>query len=100
MKRRVHTHDYYNRLYYFLQICYNVNMAYKKPPIVRRAWSITVPAADHLKSMQEKTGMQPGQLVSFAIIALDMGLTRSDYVSHLLQSGQITLKEAKEGWGI
>jgi len=44
--------------------------------------------------------MRPGQLVSFAILALSMGLTRSDYVSYLLKNGDITIKEAKEGWGI
>lgn len=67
---------------------------------VRRSWTLTVPAYEHLKDMEKKTGMQPGQLVSFSILALSMGLTRSDYVSYLLESGQITTKEAKEGWGI
>jgi len=50
--------------------------------------------------MMTLTGMQPGQLVSFAIVALSMGLTRSEYVSALLKDGIITPKEAKEGWGL
>ena len=44
--------------------------------------------------------MQTGQIVSFAIIALDNGFTRSDFVTGLLQAGEITIKQAKEGWGI
>ena len=44
--------------------------------------------------------MQPGQVVSFAILALSMGMTRSDYVTALLEQGQITIKQAKEGWGV
>lgn len=73
----------------------------KKPiPTVRRSWSVTAPAAEHLAQMVERTGMQPGQVVSFAILALSMGMTRSDYVSALLEQGQITIKQAKEGWGV
>ena len=75
-------------------------MATNKTKNIQRTWSVTQPAIDHLNQMVEKTGMQPGQLVSFSILALSMGLTRSDYVSYLLRNGDITLKEAKEGWGI
>lgn len=75
-------------------------MATNKTKNIQRTWSVTQPAIDHLNQMAEKTGMQPGQLVSFSILALSMGLTRSDYVSYLLRNGDITLKEAKEGWGI
>lgn len=71
-----------------------------KFPTKPRTWNITAPALECMAALQEKTGMQPGQLVSFAIIALNNGLTRSDYVTALLQAGEITLKEAKEGWGI
>lgn len=75
-------------------------MAPKPTKNIQRTWSVTQPAIDHLAQMVERTGMQPGQLVSFSIIALNMGLTRSDYVSGLLKLGVITIKEAKEGWGI
>lgn len=86
-----------------MQTLYNKNMARTKRPNVetkQRCWSVTVPALEHLEDMVEKTGMQPGQLISFSILALSMGLTRSDYVSALLERGDITLKEAKVGWGI
>ncbi len=71
-----------------------------KLPTKQRTWSITEPAIERLAIMQKRTGMQTGQIVSFAIIALDNGLTRSDYVTGLLQAGEINLKQAKEGWGI
>lgn len=70
------------------------------PPTRQRTWHITEPAIEHLAKMQGYTGMQPGQIVSFAIVALSMGLTRSEYVSALLKDGIITPKEAKEGWGL
>jgi len=69
-------------------------------PTTQRSWAVTLPAVEHLEKMVKDTGMRPGQLVSFAILALSMGLTRSDYVSYLLKNGDITIKEAKEGWGI
>ncbi len=66
----------------------------------QRTWQVTEPAIEHLAKMMTLRGMQPGQLVSFAIVALSMGLTRSEYVSALLKDGIITPKEAKEGWGL
>lgn len=75
-------------------------MATNKTKNIQRTWSVTQPAIDHLAQLVEKTGMQPGQLVSFSILALSMGMTRSDYVSALLEQGVITVKQAKEGWGI
>lgn len=75
-------------------------MANNKTKNIQRTWSVTQPAIEHLEQMVEKTGMHPGQLVSFSILALSMGMTRSDYVSALLEQGLITIKQAKEGWGI
>ena len=71
-----------------------------KFPTKARTWQITQPALESMEELRKRTGMSNGQLASFAIIALHNGFTRSDYVSALLQAGEITLKEAKEGWGL
>ena len=93
------------RVVIITHLCYNGRMEPKKrkragPATRQCGWRVTEPAIEHLKKMQRDTGLLPGQLVSFSIIALSMGLTRSDYVTALLKSGDITLKEAKEGWGL